>query len=446
MTFTILGDYMLNDLFLNRMKEYLKEDFDLFLESYNNENIRSFTINNNYISDEHFESIFDLPIKKIPFISNGYYLLEKDVKLGFHPLHHAGAFYMQDPSAMTVVESIEFKTDLMVLDLCASPGGKTIQLASKVKDGIVISNEIDFKRAKVLYSNVERMGLSNVVVTNNKPSDFLKNFQNSFDIILIDAPCSGEGMFRKYPESQELWSIDNVKLCHDRDIEIVDVAHKLLKKGGMLIYSTCTFAKEENEDIITYLVENYNYEQVDIKHELKSSLREGFIPKTYRFYPHVSEGEGQFLAVLKKLDGDVFYPKRNNKFYSSVEFNDFCKKNLNVVLNNIINKNDNLYYSPTDIDLSSLKVINYGVKLGEIYNKRFIPDHNMFKSFSHLFINKIELDYKDELITKYLRGEQISLECSNGFGVIKINGVPLGGFKANNNNLNNYYPKGLRNF
>ena len=168
---------MLNDLFLNRMKEYLGDDYNLFLESYNNDNIRSFTVNNNYISNTDFESIIDLNIKKIPYIHNGYYLLDKDIKLGFHPLHHAGAFYMQDPSAMCVVESIDITKDLMVLDLCAAPGGKTIQLAQKVSNGIVISNEIDFKRAKSLYSNVERMGLSNVIVTNNKPTDFLKCFQ-----------------------------------------------------------------------------------------------------------------------------------------------------------------------------------------------------------------------------------------------------------------------------
>ena len=217
---------MLNELFLNRMKDYLKEEFDAFLESYNNTNIRALTVNNNVLSNEMFESIFDLNIQKIPFVKNGYYLVEDNVKLGFHPLHHAGAFYMQDPSAMAVVESVDFPSDLFVLDLCAAPGGKSIQLAQKLQNGTLISNEIDLKRAKILYSNIERMGLKNVIVTNNKPSDFLRNFEGCFDMILIDAPCSGEGMFRKYPESQELWSLENVRVCHDRDIEIVDIANK----------------------------------------------------------------------------------------------------------------------------------------------------------------------------------------------------------------------------
>ena len=437
---------MLNELFLARMKEYLNDEFDEFLVSYSNENVRAFTLNNNLISNAEFESIIDLNIKKIPYVHNGYYLLDKDVKLGFHPLHHAGAFYMQDPSAMCVVESVDIPSDFLVLDLCASPGGKTIQLAQKVSDGLVISNEIDFKRSKALYSNVERMGLSNVIVTNNAPSDFLAHFENTFDMILIDAPCSGEGMFRKYPESQELWSLENVDVCHKRDIEIVDVAHKLLKKGGILVYSTCTFAKEENEDIVSYLLEKYNYTQLDINHSLKPNLKEGFIPKTYRFYPHLSKGEGQFLALLRKNDGEVCFPKKIKKFAKSNEFEEFSKKNLSMSIGNIIQKNDNLYYSKFGLDTFNLKVLNYGVKLGEIYNKRFIPDHNFFKSLPDMFVNFVSLNYNDEQVSRYLRGEQITLNTCNGVGVIKINGVPLGGYKANNNNLNNYYPKGLRNF
>lgn len=437
---------MLNEVFLERMKEYLGDEFEDFLQSFNEPNVRSFTVNNNCISNSQFEAIFDLDIAKIPYLDNGYYLLEENVKLGFHPLHHAGLFYMQDPSAMSVVNSIDFPDDLLALDLCASPGGKSIQLANKLKKGTVISNEIDLARCKTLYSNIERMNLSNVVVTNNHPKDFLKHFEGVFDLVLVDSPCSGEGMFRKYPESQSLWTLENVKLCQQRDKEIIDVAVRLLKKGGILIYSTCTFAKEENEDIISYILDNYNFSQVDIKDSLKSVLKEGFIPKTYRVYPHLVKGEGQFLSVLKKEDGIINNPKRINKFVKNELLDDFMKKNLKSSLTNIISKGDNLYYLADNLDLSSLKVLNYGVKLGEVFNKRFVPNHNFFKAFSYLFINHLDLDFKDELVRKYLHGEQITANVNNGFGVISINGVALGGFKATNNNLNNYYPKGLRNF
>lgn len=437
---------MLNEVFLKRMKEYLGNEYDNFLASFNDPNIRSLQVNNSVISNSEFESIFDLDIAKIPYLDNGYYLLEENVKLGFHPLHHAGCFYMQDPSAMSVVESIDFSNSLLALDMCAAPGGKTIQLANKLSNGVVISNEIDQTRAKALYSNVERMNLSNVIVTNNHPKDFLKHFEGVFDLVLVDAPCSGEGMFRKYPESQELWTLENVNLCHNRDIEIIDIAVRLLKKGGILIYSTCTFAKEENEDIISYVLDNYDFSQIDIKENLKSVLKEGFIPKTYRVYPHLVKGEGQFLAVLKKESGETNTFKRVNKFIKNLELETFVKKNLNTNISRVVQKGDNLYYCASDIDLSSLKVLNYGVRLGEIFNKRFIPNHNFFKAFSSEFVNHLELDFKDELVRKYLHGEQIQSNVENGFGVIKVNGICLGGFKATNQNLNNYYPKGLRNF
>lgn len=437
---------MLNEKFLQRMKEYLKDEYEAFISSYNNKNIRALTINENVITKEEFENIFDLKISKIPFLPNSYYLLEDDVKIGFHPLHHAGAFYMQDPSASCVVESIDIPENFVVLDLCAAPGGKSIQLAQKLKNGVLFANEIDNSRAKILYSNIERMCLNNVVVTNNKPSDYLKNFEESFDLILVDAPCSGEGMFRKYPESQELWSLDNVNLCSTRDREILDIAYRLLKKDGILLYSTCTFAKEENEDIIEFLVNDYGFTQLDIKDTLKSVLKEGFIPKTYRFYPHLLEGEGQFLAILKKNCGGVKNPKTLNKKEVIKEYLEFEKTAIKTSLNPIIRRNLDVFYSASNYDLSSLKVLNFGVKLGELNGKRFVPNHNFYKAFSNLFNNQISIDFRDEIVRKYLHGEQIQLDIKNGFGVLKINNIPLGGFKASNQNLNNHYPKGLRNF
>lgn len=437
---------MLNELFLQRMKEYLQDDYNDFIASYSKANVRGLLVNNNMISCDEFEKLFDLNIKKIPYLENGYYLLEENVKLGFHPLHHAGAFYMQDPSAMSVVEAIDFPIYGRILDLCAAPGGKSIQLANKITNGFLIANEIDSTRAKALYSNIERMGLSNVVVTNNSPKDFLKDFKSTFDLILIDAPCSGEGMFRKYPESQELWSIDNVNLCQKRDYEIVDIANQLLKKDGVLVYSTCTFAMEENEEIIKYILDNYDYEQLDIKDSLKEVLKEGFIPKTYRFYPHLIEGEGQFLAILRKKSGDINSGKKARLNAKCEAFEDFKKNNL---INNNLNLHlvkDNLYHHVSDLDLSSLKVLNYGVKLGEISNKRFVPNHNFYKAFPHLFYNQLNIDFNENLVAKYLHGEQIEYNIKNGFGVLKINNISLGGFKANSTKLNNHYPKGLRNF
>ena len=367
--------------------------------------------------------------------------------MGFHPLHHAGAIYMQDPGAMMPVNSISIPSDAFVLDLCSAPGGKSIQMALKLDSGAIISNEIDRERAKILYSNIERMGLNNVVVTNNKPSDFLPFFKNAFDVIIVDAPCSGEGMFRKYSNAISEWSLENVDICQKRDKEILDVAVKLLKKDGVLLYSTCTYAKEENEDIVSYLIDNYSFSSLDINESLKPFLKEGFLPYTYRFYPHIANGEGQFLAVLKKNDDDNEMILKQIKRYDKVtEFTDFCNKYLTSPITNIIKRNNDIFYSALPYEINSLKVLNYGVKLGEIYNNRFIPNHNFFKSFSSYFKSSLNLDYNDPLVFKYLHGEQIQAEVLDGFGVLFVNGIPLGGYKASRNTLNNYYPKGLRNF
>lgn len=436
---------MLNQDFLNRMKEYLGDGYADFIQSYNGENIRGLRVNSNYLNDEKFALLCDFSADKIMNISNAY-IVKEEMKFGFHPLHHAGAFYLQDPSAMIPALSYKFDNSFKVLDLCAAPGGKSTQLASMLSNGVLFANEIDNKRAWSLYSNVERLGFKNVIVTNNRPEDYLKNFQGYFDLILVDAPCSGEGMFRKYPESQDEWSLNNVYTCASRDKEILDVTNKLLKDKGILIYSTCTFAKEENEEMVNYLVDNYNYETIPLNEELLPYVSNGFINNTYRIYPQNGFGEGQFVAVLKKHQETINKSKLIKSNNLPIEFKDFCKKNLTDTISNVYQKNDDLYYLALNVDLSNLKVLNYGVKLGKIQNKRFIPDHNMFKAFSNLFINKVNLDFKDELVTKYLHGEQISYDVANGFGVIFVNDIPLGGFKASNGNLNNYYPKGLRNF
>lgn len=438
---------MLPKDFIERMKSYLGDEFDLFLKSFDDENIRAFNVNNKYISSSDFRSIFNYEIKEIPYLDSSYYLLEKEAKMGFHPLHHAGAFYMQDPGAMMPINSVDIPSDALVLDLCSAPGGKAIQMALKLHNGAIISNEIDSQRARILYSNIERMGLDNVVVTNNKPSDFLPYFTGCFDAVIVDAPCSGEGMFRKYSNAISEWSLDNVRLCADRDKEILDVASKLLKKDGVLIYSTCTYAREENEDMVEYLINNYSFKSLDINKSLKEYLHEGFLPNTYRFYPHIANGEGQFLSVLKKCDGDLSNNLRVVKKYDKVnEFVDFCNKYMTKSITNIIRKNNDLYYCVLPFELNGLRVLNYGVKLGEVFNKRFIPNHNFFKAFSSSFKSKLELDYNDPLVLKYLHGEQIEADVIDGFGVLFINGIPLGGYKASRGVLNNYYPKGLRNF
>jgi NOL1/NOP2/fmu family ribosome biogenesis protein len=253
-------------------------------------------------------------------------------------------------------------------------------------------------------------------------------------------------MMRKEEAAREGWTLENIKVCHDRDIEILNCANKMLKKGGKLIYSTCTFAKEEDCEIVSY-IESLGYHTIPASKEIVSATYEGFLPNTYRFYP-MKRGEGQFAALLEKDSDEDSCNLKTLKTKEDKDINivkKFLNENLNIQIKNII-KYGNRYYIPAlPYDLSKLNIKNYGIELGEIVNNRFVPFHDLFKALGNYFKNQVELDYNDPLIMHYLKGEEIIHEALNGWGVIKVSGLVLGGFKATNNHLKNHYPKGLRN-
>jgi len=436
----------MDHLFLERMKQILSEDDYLkFVKSLDEDNIRGLLLNRKYMNDEAFSKLEkSFSLAKISNIV-GAYRTDNKYKFGFDPLHHAGAYYITDPSAMLPPISIGKKDNIhLILDLCAAPGGKTIGLANMYPDAVIISNEIEYKRAKILYQNIERMGLSNVIITNNKPEDFLP-YKGMFDLVLVDAPCSGEGMFRKYQEAIDNWSIENINACAKRDKEIVDVAMALIKEKGTLIYSTCTFAPEEDEEIAQYILKN-GFESIDVKDEYKQYLTKTDVDYGYKIYPHNNFGEGQFMASFINQNSLNPATLHQLKFAHNKLFDEFILKNLNVKIDNYIIEDNVIFYCPTNIDFEKLKILNYGVKLGYIDNKIFKPDHNFFKSFGLLFKNQLKLENDDPRLAKYLRGEQIEGDVSDGYGIILALGVPLGGFKAKNGILNNHYPKILRNF
>ncbi|MDE7100451.1 MAG: RsmB/NOP family class I SAM-dependent RNA methyltransferase, partial [Anaeroplasmataceae bacterium] len=248
----------MKDAFLNRMKQYLSlEEFQSFMKSYQEEPQRGLRLNN--IDADTFFNHLKMPVEKISYDPDGYYLLDQD-KYGNHPYHHLGAFYLQEPSAMAPVNMYSFKGNELVLDLCAAPGGKSSQLARRLDQGILFSNDPNYKRSKTLFSNLERLGFSNVVVLNETPQHLASELQGLFDVILVDAPCSGEGMMRKDEEALNMWNEGLALECQRRDREILASANKLLKENGILIYSTCTFSKEENEEMVKYLIDEFKYE------------------------------------------------------------------------------------------------------------------------------------------------------------------------------------------
>lgn len=431
----------LNDVFLERMRKILGDEFDDFYESLNNPIQKSIYVNENKIKIEDFKKIVDFSIEQIPYEPAGFYV--DNEKRGRHSLHHAGAFYLQEPSAMFTINSIKFKGNEKVLDMCASPGGKTIQIANRIPNGVLVSNEIVKSRAEILYSNVERMGLKNVVITNENPENIGEAFGDTFDVVVVDAPCSGEGMLRRGDEVAEQWYPEINEMCAKRQLEILCHANKALKQNGILIYSTCTYSTLENEDVVKQFLQEHNYELVYIDANLPRGID---LEQTVRLYPHKVKGEGQFVAVLKKKEENDFSCYSGLKLTNSKITNDFLKENLNITFDAVEYNKYNYFVPCKEVIKKRINYVSVGVRLGQVVGNRFEPHHNMFSAFGREFKTTLKLSFKDENVTKYLRGETFDVDLPDGFGAILVDGCALGGFKISKGKFKNYYPKGLRNF
>ena len=437
---------MLPRKFEERMKILLEDEYNSFIETFDREEEKAIRINTNKISVEDFLNINNFSLEKIPYAFDSFYI--KDKNLGCHLYHHAGLFYVQDPAAMIPFNAVSLEDDFVVLDLCAAPGGKSGQIASFLKNGILVANEINSTRVKSLYSNVERLGLTNTVVLNNDSYTLSKKFPNTFDAIFIDAPCSGEGMFRKNDKAIETWSIKKIEECACIQKELLKNADKMLKNGGYIIYSTCTYSLEENESQITEFLNNYDYEILEVSDRIKPFVKKGFVNKNIdkelvkaaRFYPHISRGEGQFVCVLKKK-GTL--NKTKLVFGTNDIINKYIKNDINIKLN--VEMYDNKFYTKLPIDLSGLRIISSGVKLGELRKNRFIYHHYFATAYGKYFNTRLNLTLDDNRIEKYLEGYEIEDEnVKDGYGVLLVDGYPLGLFKASSHRLKNHYPQGLR--
>ena len=361
----------------------------------------------------------------------GYYTDEE--KVGASVFHHAGLFYSQEPSAMTTAPLLQVKAGEKVLDLCSAPGGKGTQLACRMDGkGIIVVNEPVSSRAKILSQNIERLGIENAVVTCEMPEKLSKKFTAYFDKILVDAPCSGEGMFRKYPEEvKENWSEENITLCIERGEKILDEATKMLKVGGLLAYSTCTFAYGEDEgQVLSYLQKHP--EMRLIKQEI--------------YYPHKIKGEGHFVALFEKIDGEERELKTTqNKIspQSKKAFEEFEKAFFKSKKDRVLFEHgETIYAIPKGVfDFRDLSVLRVGVRLGEMKNGRFEPSHALCMSVKASDCKKV---VETEQAEKFLRGETLEAEIENGWCLITHKGYPLGLGKAVNGVIKNHLPKGLR--
>ena len=284
----------MND-FLLRMKSLLGDEFDEFLKFYNSDDfIKGLRVNTLKCSPEKLCSLLDFELKKTPFCDEGFYIPSDVKSIGNNPLHHAGAFYVQEPSATSAVTMLDVHEGDYVLDLCAAPGGKSTQIGAKLNGtGLLWSNEIVRSRANILLSNIERMGISNAVVSNCRPDELCKRLENRFDRILVDAPCSGEGMFRKEPQAVQMWSPENIALCAARQAEILRAAARMLAPGGTIVYSTCTFAPEEDEGTLSRFLERHPEFSVQ-QGQLVIELNE-------RILPHLSVN-AEYAALMNTSD------------------------------------------------------------------------------------------------------------------------------------------------
>jgi 16S rRNA C967 or C1407 C5-methylase (RsmB/RsmF family)/NOL1/NOP2/fmu family ribosome biogenesis protein len=438
------------------MKDLLGDDYDNFIASFDEAPVRSFRINTNKISEEDFLAVNPFGGEKINYADNAYYFNFDGI--GNHPYHHAGMIYIQDPGAMSAVASVNIQPDWKVLDLCAAPGGKSTQAASKLTDGLLVSNEIIPSRCKILTGNIERLGIRNAVTTCSDVKRLSTLMGEEFDLVITDAPCSGEGMFRKDETAISEWSTGNVKLCAERQAEILSYAKCLVKEGGYLLYSTCTYSLEENEMCVdSFLKENPEFELVEVNECVRKVTSDGIrfdgcsadnINFCRRFYPHVSKGEGQFVALMKKKYGSCINIKRENaleklsKAEEKIVF-DFLDSTLVSYNKNCVKKyKDSIVYFDSDFIVPKGVAFSCGVTIGTVQKNYIQPHHQFFMAMGKDFRRQLELT-QDEA-ESYLRGNTIPCDCENGWAAVLIDGCTLGGVKAVNGTAKNHYPKGLR--
>lgn len=440
--------------FEERMKRMLGEEYPLFEKALDGEGLTGVRIKPG--KKELFRELLNEE-QRVEWCADGYYC-DKSVLSGKHPYHMAGLCYFQEPSAMAVVEAMKINPDDYILDLCAAPGGKATQAGLKLSgEGMLVANEIISGRAQILAENIERMGISNAIVTNEAPERMAERFEAFFDKIIVDAPCSGEGMFRKDIKARGEWSIKHTKACAVRQGHILECAYRMLAPGGSLVYSTCTFAPEENEGAVCELLKNHS--DMRLSDTSLSMLDDGRsewgkygydMHLTKRIFPHRQRGEGHFLALMKK-DGER--QKRTEHTYKTDKkceeavnlLREFEKKALNTANDGVFELfGDNLYLLPHGIKADKLRIVRAGLHLGVCKKNRFEPSTALLLSLGKdAMKNKISFEPESAELHKYLCGEAIDGDI-NGYLAICVSDNPIGWAKGSQGILKNRYPKHLR--
>lgn len=448
--------------FQEAMKELLGNEYDNFIASYENSVSAGLRLNRRRLDSGRWNILDPFSCSKIPWIDNGYFYGD-EFSPSKHPYYYAGMYYLQEPSAMTPANRLPIEPDDKVLDLCSAPGGKATEIMSRLSDdGLLVANDISFSRAKGLLKNVELFGSDRTIVTSAAPDELSKVFVEYFDKILIDAPCSGEGMFRKKPSMVSDWEKFGPDYYAALQREILPEAYKMLKPGGYMLFSTCTFAVKEDEQNVEWLLDRYpDLSLVDI------SDYEGFshgiterTKKAVRIFPHQMEGEGHFLALFKKEEREGFVEQeyyRKTKLSKSAikELKDsevfpFFNKNCHFVpdLDYISYENGYVSYLNASVpDLKGIRVLRKGLLLGTIKNGRFTPSQAFAMCLDkNSYDNVLDLKVDDERVIRYLKCESIETDddLKKGFTLVCVEGFALGWAKSDGQRLKNKYMPGWR--
>ena len=469
--------------FAARMKELLGDkEYADFLASYDEARLYGLRVNTSKISCEEFEKICPFEIKKIPWIPNGYYYKGEEVQPAKHPYYHAGLYYLQEPSAMTPASRLPVEPGDAVLDLCAAPGGKATELGAALRgEGVLVANDVSASRAKALLKNIELFGICNPFIVSETPDKLSIYFEGFFDKILMDAPCSGEGMFRKDPAVMRSYEQNGVDFYAKLQRDIIIPAVRMLKPGGLLLYSTCTFSPEEDEQAVEFLLDNCPdmelvsmepYQGFDCGRPAWGTTNNEELRKCVRIWPHMMDGEGHFLAMFRKSGNEavgakakpkakpmlVTKSKKNSNgkmlhkqsggldyFYKFAE--DLC---MDIDESRLELQGDRLFYMPEGMQgLKGMRFLRNGLYLGDCLKGRFEPSQSLAMAIGRgEFKKTVSLSAEDERVRRYLKGETIILTDEeavySGWTLLCVDGFPLGWGKCSGNNFKNKYHSGWR--
>ncbi len=451
--------------FCERIEQLPDNLLPRFLDAYREPLRRGLRVNTTKISVDRFLSLTQLPLTASPFAADSFYL-DVPHKAGSDPLHHAGAYYMQEPSATSAVTVLDPQPNERVLDLCAAPGGKSTQILAALGDtGLLWSNEYVAARAKILAQNIERMGGRRVVVSNADSGRLCERLAGFFDAVLVDAPCSGEGMFRKGPQALTEWSVDNIRLCAARQTEILNNAAMAVRAGGRIVYSTCTFAPEENEGVIAaFLAEHPDFSLLpidvpwgspafafeDVRAFMPIDRSDADLTRCRRILPHEG-GEGHFIALLQRHGEAVGGALRPYAPPSRDAHRDeaaalYADNFIAPPTGTFVTVGDYVRLLPPDLpDISGCGVIAAGFAVAEICKNRLEPCHASYLATPLADCRRaVELAIDDARLTAFLHGEELTIDSERGFTAIGTAGMTVGFGKSVGSRLKNRYPKGLR--